>query len=490
MKDAKKLSLNAHPSARARPALRSGMGKPIYYASGTNKPGEIRGMAQAGRDLGVAADKCRDCLPALEEIAKKYPKILVFIDSGAFSEVSANPKVQAKAGLEPQPGVLLPVAPITKAEWSKRLQLMLRAGRALGSRLLIMAPDRVGDQDETLRRLEWFKSSGWLAKLRKTGMEIAVVLQGGKLDPIAYQRKVRKALGWAGYSVAFPMAKAWTPIPLIAAYIQSEHPGRVHLLGIGPKARREEGRPSAADVRTQLFDRFPRVAWSWDTALIRQSVGRTKGREALYTWAQDIERQKMHAEALAGRISFDRDGITYDWTEMQTQPSLFLLDLWRWPRANKCVVESQAMGRRADTPAGRKQWRARKAKWDKCRTDFEARARVTAEAAGLKGAEAKAFIDDPDGFTTGRTDPSENYDSANPRIVYDPVFVNGLAAAFDSWIRESTRLRKLPQFSQLLAERAAYLAFREGGARYMADVRAMLNPEPPGGQRGLPGFDG
>ena len=468
------------------------MGKPIYYASGTNKPGEIRGMAQAGRDLGVAADQCRDCLPALEQIAKKYPKIRVFIDSGAFSEVSADPKVQAKAGLTPQPGVLLPVAPITKDEWHKRLQLMLEAGRALGSRLLIMAPDRVGDQEETLQRLKWFKSSGWLAKLRKTGMEIAVVLQGGKLDPIAYEKKVAKVLGWRGYSVAFPMMKAWTPLPLIAAYIQAARPRRVHLLGIGPKARRSEGRPNAADVRTQLFAKFRKVGWSWDTALIRQSVGREPGREALYTWAQDIERQQMHAEALRGHISFDRDGFTYDWTEMESQPSLFLLEHWGWPAMNKCVVETQAKARRADTPAGRKQWRARKVKWDKCKKAFETRARATAKAAGLKGAEVTAFIADPDGFATGRTDPSENFDLEHPRIIYDPTFANALAVAFDKWIRRSTKLSRLPEFSQLLAERAAYLAFRVGGPRHMQDVRAMLNPKAapaPASQPQLPGFE-
>jgi len=443
---------------------------PIYYASGTNKPGEIRGMARAGRDLGVAADEClsRDCASALVEIARTHPKVRVFVDSGAFSEVSDKAEHHAKAGLEPRPGELLVVKPITEADWAKRLGLMERVGKALGPRLLVMAPDKIADQQETLRRLRWFRRSGWLDRIRKTGTEIAVVLQGGALDPLAFDAAAAKALGWGGYAIAFPMMKGATPLALVRAFMDKRVARRVHLLGVGPRARKQKGRPGAADIRRELFNRFPNVGWSWDSALIRASVGRTPGREAPYTAAQDIVRQRLHTEAMRGQVKFARKGFALDWTDMAGRPSLYLLDLWGWPKAAAQLKALRGKARTADTAQGRARWRKRKAAWDKVCREFRARAARTALAAGLAGDELERFIADPDAFSKTPTD--------HPRILFDPSYSHALETAFDQWTKTKAKQGGPPEIAELLAERATYLAFRPGG----------IAGSP--GQPGLPGF--
>lgn len=435
--------------------------EPIYYASGTNKPGEIRGMARAGNDYGVAAHECltRGCEAALVRAAKEHPDRRLFIDNGAFSEVKAKG------------GKLEVVRPITEEEWSRRLALMERVGRAYGNRLLIMAPDRIADQQETLRRLRWFKESGWLGRMFRTGAEIAVVLQGGELDPVAFDRAAAKALGWDGYAVAFPMMKGATPLPLVVDFLRRRPAKRVHLLGIGPKARGGKGKPSAAEIRRQLFQAFPAIRWSWDSCLICASVGRDDPRIRVYTTAQDLERQALHAEALTGGVRFQRGAFVYDFTDMQSRPSLYLLDLWGAPALNKCVAELQAKPRRADTAAGRRAWRRLKARWDRCRADFREKAMATATDAGLSAEAAEAFIADPDAFA-----------AKGNRLVHDRRFAVALERAFDQWTRTSARKGGPPEIADLLAERATYRAFRPGGLELEDDgARA--------GQQVLRGFE-
>lgn len=431
--------------------------EPIYYASGTNKPGEVRGMARAGRNIGVEADAClqRRCEAALLEVGRAYPAVRLFIDSGAFGEVGV---VQGKIVVK---------KPITIPEWERRLALMERVGTVYGSRLLIMAPDRIGDQAETLRRLRWFRASGWLERFRRSGVEIAVVLQGGELDPVAFERAAAIALGWDGYTIAFPMRKGATPLPRVVDFVRRRSPRRVHLLGIGPSARKEGNKPSAAELRRFLFDAFPEVRWSWDSSLIRQSVGRKDPRA--YTMAQDLEREGVHLDALAGQVKFARGPFALDFTDMAAFPSLYLFDLWGAPALNKCVTELQAKPRRADTPAGRRTWRARKAKWDKCRAAFRRAAMRTAKAAGLSGLEAEQFIDDPDGFT-----------ARGNRLVEDPRYAMALEEAFDAWTRKQRG--GPPEIAQLIAERATYRAFRPEGLD--------AGPAPrQGGQQLLRGFE-
>lgn len=395
-------------------------------------------MARAGRSIGVEADEClrRRCGAALVEVGRSSPDLRLFVDSGAFSEVA------------PGPSGMRVVKPISRAEWERRLAFMERIGRAWGPRLLVMAPDRIADQEETLRRLAWFRVSGWLDRIRATGAEIAVVLQGGELSPVAFDSAAKQALGWDGYAVAFPMKKGATPLPAIQAYVAAARPRRVHLLGIGPEARRERGKPSGNDVRRHLFAAFPEVVWSWDSNLIRRSVGR-KGRTRTYTAAQDLERSEIEREALVGDIALARGPFSYDSTELALRPSLFLLDLWGWPALRSCLEDFDRARRTAETAEGRKRWRRAKARADRCRADFRRAAMATAREAGLTDDDAAAFVSDPDRFT-----------QSGDRLMRDPIFEAALERAYAKWLRRSARQGGPPELAELLSERATYRAFR------------------------------
>lgn len=116
------------------------MKAPIYFASGSSRPADIRGFAAIGHAIGVAAPEVSANAEA-ELVALAGRGIPVFVDSGAFSEVTFGAE-----------GVTV-VAPITDADWRERLALYRRLAVALGPDVYLVAPDRIADQEETIRRM-------------------------------------------------------------------------------------------------------------------------------------------------------------------------------------------------------------------------------------------------------------------------------------------------------------------------------------------------
>src|SRR2546423_8151094 len=97
----------------------------IAYTSGTNRPCDIRGTAVAGIPIGVDVSKISESgISALLEST-----VPLLLDSGAFGEVSVCS------------GKIVATKPISDSEWHRRLQIYL------------IAPDHVGSQELTLRRL-------------------------------------------------------------------------------------------------------------------------------------------------------------------------------------------------------------------------------------------------------------------------------------------------------------------------------------------------
>ena len=118
-----------------------------YFASGSNRPSDIRALAAAGADIGVTVSELSENgIQELEALAGT--DVAVFVDSGAFSEVKPN-----------DAGELEVVAEIT--DWTRRLDVYRRLAEALGSQLSIVAPDAVGDQVKTFHRLQhWAEEIG------------------------------------------------------------------------------------------------------------------------------------------------------------------------------------------------------------------------------------------------------------------------------------------------------------------------------------------
>ena len=92
-----------------------------YFASGSNHAGEIAGLAAAGYDVGVAIPELNAAgEAALVELAGLRTK--VFADSGAFGEVRYDAASDR---------MVLKGAPISDAEWRKRLAAYRRLAVAL-----------------------------------------------------------------------------------------------------------------------------------------------------------------------------------------------------------------------------------------------------------------------------------------------------------------------------------------------------------------------
>jgi hypothetical protein len=191
-----------------------------YFASGSNRPAEIRGLAGVSADIGVAVDELsRNAIDALKALAGS--DVQVFVDSGAFSEVEFGP-----AG----PSI---VKPINHAEWTRRLAIYLELAEALGSQVWIVAPDLVGSQAVTLERLERYRAE--VVAIAATGARVLVAMQKGDDTQAEFAAQVDVVLEGVDWHPALPCMKAATTAVEAAAFLDARRPAHVHLLGLGPR---------------------------------------------------------------------------------------------------------------------------------------------------------------------------------------------------------------------------------------------------------------
>lgn len=262
-----------------------------FFASGTNRTGEIRGMASVGQDVGVVAPEIVGRAPAEAELhALAGTDINVFVDSGAFSEVEIT-----KDGIAT-------VDPITPERWEKVFELYDRLAASLGPQAFLVAPDKIGDQEETLRRLETYR--GRLAALAEKGARILVPVQKGALTQAQFAARVAELLNGIDWQPALPCKKSATTPEECGAFVRDFcKPGRhVHLLGLGP-TNRNAAAYLAAFVGTG-------VTVSLDSCWINANVGRendgsdgkSKRPARRYTIAQRIAKTALGA--LSGAMSF------------------------------------------------------------------------------------------------------------------------------------------------------------------------------------------
>jgi hypothetical protein len=186
------------------------------YASGVNEAREIAGFALAGVPVGASSSNLREAA-ILALLRSEGP---VFLDSGAFSEVRFSPQTQRME-------IVNRIAP---REWRRRLAIYLRLAEVLGDRLSVVAPDCVGDQDETLKRLARYHHE--LQQLAQLGAQVLVPLQVGTRT---HEEFYAEATAVAGVPLvpAFTMKKAATSEGDAARFLRRVQPARIHLLGMG-----------------------------------------------------------------------------------------------------------------------------------------------------------------------------------------------------------------------------------------------------------------
>ncbi len=229
----------------------------VYFASGSSAPADIRGLARWLHPIGVSIPALS--APALVEVERTaHLSIPVFVDTGAFSEVAM------KAG---RPVV---VAPITDEVWKERIAVELRVASALGPMAYVVAPDCVGDQAETLRRMTRFADE--VRELRGRGARVVVPLQRGAMSTSAFDAACSTALGFDDYVRAIPGNKDAMPLFELEAFLRASRPAALHVLGMGPRS-------SSFPAFCDLLHRHGRgVAVSYDSNLIAAQVGRSNGR--------------------------------------------------------------------------------------------------------------------------------------------------------------------------------------------------------------------
>ncbi|HEX2219338.1 MAG TPA: hypothetical protein VHG35_11090 [Gemmatimonadales bacterium] len=301
--------------ALALPAPRAGASrlpgtwpKTLFYASGTNDAGEIRGFAALGIPVGFCAAHVGPS--ALAELDRLHATgAPVFGDTGAYGEVSAPAGPEATERLAV-------VRPITGEEWEARLAVYDRVAARFGARFDAVAPDRVGDQEVTLERLLAFRFR--IRALAARGARILLPLHRGARPLPGFFAEARRLLG-IDLVPAFPMPKGGTTARDMLSFVASVRPPRIHLLGLGLRGRR------ARDLLPLLALGAPGIRVSMDANLITSAVGRrADGSPARrLTAAQDAIRRRLLPRAFADVV--DRAwGIHADYTDSVSLPSGWL----------------------------------------------------------------------------------------------------------------------------------------------------------------------
>ncbi len=308
-------------------AFRTSLPKGVQvFASGANRLAEIRGFAKLGIPVGVAVNHLGES--AITELIELQRPVM--IDSGAFSEV-----VFTAAGARI-------VSLITDDEWRRRLALYLRLASSLREKTMLVAPDQVGSQQETLRRLRWYRAE--LAEIVDTGAVLLLPLQVGEISHVEFFETAQLAAGMP-LTPAMPMRKAVTTAEALMKFVRDVRPPHLHLLGIGIENRR-------ADVLIRAIRHFsPDTSISMDSNRLRARVGVDRPLTITEAELRRAETERVYGAVDSPVLALSGDGL--DYTDLIASPSLWCL---------------------------------------------HHRLREVAAAVGLSAADTEAFVSDPDGF--------------------------------------------------------------------------------------------
>jgi len=243
------------------------------YASGVNEAREIAGFALAGVPVGASASNLRES--AIRAILRSEGP--VFLDSGAFSEVRFSAQTQRME-------IVNRIAP---REWRRRLAIYLRVAQALGSRLSVVAPDCVGDQTETLKRLALYRPE--LEQLAELGTQIIIPLQVGSRTHEEFYAEA-KAVAGAPLIPAFTMKKATTSEEDAARFLRNVKPSRIHLLGMG----RENTR--APRFVAMIHECSPLTEISMDSNRLRAVTGKKRSMTVLERDFRNSSAEDLYGE--------------------------------------------------------------------------------------------------------------------------------------------------------------------------------------------------
>jgi hypothetical protein len=246
--DLDRLLALARRTPRAKPA------KPLAFASALSSPGEIRAFAELGYGIGVTAGNCPP--KCLDELARLPARTPIFVDSGAVSEVDlATLRVRQ---------------PMRDSDWQRVLRFYAEVVERFCDRTWLVAPDRIGDPAETLRRLRRYAAA--LRGFIERGATLLLVLQAGRRQELAdFEDKARAAIGRLPAVPAVPVRPGATSPEALERYLRATAPARLHLLGLGERS------PRLARILEMVRSLAPDAEVSLDSFPLRGAIGRTGG---------------------------------------------------------------------------------------------------------------------------------------------------------------------------------------------------------------------
>lgn len=263
----------------------------VFFASGSNQSGEIRALRHVdGANVGVVAARVAAKSPATK---RAWNELLlspnaVFIDSGAFEEVSF-----------PE-GVPTVVKPLDDPKyWDMVFDVYAKAADAFVERAYLVAPDKVAFQADSLARLT--KYADRVLDLWERGANILVPLQKGELSLAEYHAQAQALLDGASFIPCLPMKKDATSHEEVLEYVAAVKPAALHLLGLGGDTK------PAAKLIAGILELAPNCQVSCDSCLAKRWSGNTNGPQLpdgspgprKYTAWSKLHIEKLEATAAA-----------------------------------------------------------------------------------------------------------------------------------------------------------------------------------------------
>jgi len=199
-----------------------------FFVSGLRSKAEMLGFAHHNQSMCVTASISEESIKHLINLARD-PNYTgnIFVDSGAFNEVNDDLSIK-KA--------------MTHKDWIKIFNVYDRLGKVWKDRIILMAPDRVGDQEVTMERLERYSKE--LQNLAKYGCKIMGAIQKNPTIPNSLfhfhtrMNNFFKSIGIKDWVRGLPLNKSPVRLDDVIYMIENSEPFKyMHFLGKSPYAK-------------------------------------------------------------------------------------------------------------------------------------------------------------------------------------------------------------------------------------------------------------
>lgn len=229
-----------------------------FYCSGANRKPDYMGLAYANINFGISIEELsKRNLQKILELAEEFEEIKIFADSGAFAEVQYS-----------KGGIRSIRKEITHEEWVRRLCKYEKLAEKYGKRLMAIAPDCVGDQIVTLKRIKKYKEE--ILNLLDKCL-VVVPLQVGEMSLFEMYEKVVEILETDDFIIGIPCKKGATSFEDLQSFIKKVKPKPIHLLGMSPSSSKWK-----ITKEMILEEEYPLEKLSMDSVRLRALVMRKK----------------------------------------------------------------------------------------------------------------------------------------------------------------------------------------------------------------------